>query len=427
LEVMRASIALTLLAIASAPAAAQQLHVPDGLVLGRDDVRTIAAPAGVARFATNAGSIDAHAQWHLPAEHRPQRAIVAAFGEDGSVVAWTTASLAAEAHVEVRTEPHASVVVRVGDVELPPVDADERGIAVVTVVVPPGIGEALATATDARGNTTEKTIELGVAASARTLAACDPRGDRVVVIATNDDGSPATEPPVVTASSGTLGAPSTLAPGVFAFAVAGLASGDRTTVGAHFADEPAASCELVVPHVDPPAPHVATVEVVAPPSHERAIVARAEVGYVTSFGRVSAPLAQLAIGVPFARGFEVGASLGGYSTSFEASSAGATVTAHVMAAPLLARAAYHVRFGAFDAWAGAGVGAAIVATRLDSASVGMLETTDVHFAASGFIGAATRVGPGAIVVEAGYLQLELHDHDVYGRAGGLVATAGYAW
>jgi hypothetical protein len=423
---MRASIAFAALAVASAPAAAQQLHVPDGLVLGRDEVGTIAAPAGVARFATNAGSIDARAKWHLPAEHRPQRAIVAAFGAGGSVVAWTTAALAAEAHVEVRTEPHASVVVRVGDVELAPVDADESGIAVVTVVVPPGIGEALATATDARGNTTEKRIELGVAASARTLAACDPRGDRVIVIATNDDGSPATEPPVVTASAGTLAAPGTLAPGVFAFAVAGLAPGERATVDTHFADEPAASCELVAPHVDPPAPHVVAAVAIAAP-HEPSIVARAEVGYVTSFGRVSAPLAQLAIGVPLARGFEVGASLGGYSTSFEASSAGASVTAHVTAAPLLARAAYHVRLGALDAWAGAGVGAAIVATRLDSASVGMLETTDARFAASAFIGAATHVGPGAIVVEIGYLELELHDRDVYGRAGGLMATAGYAW
>jgi hypothetical protein len=99
----------------------------------------------------------------------------------------------------------------------------------------------------------------------------------------------------------------------------------------------------------------------------------------------------------------------------------------VTAAPLLARAAYHVRLGALDAWAGAGVGAAIVATRLDSASVGMLETTDARFAASAFIGAATHVGPGAIVVEIGYLELELHDRDVYGRAGGLMATAGYAW
>ena len=56
----------------------------------------------------------------------------------------------------------------------------------------------------------------------------------------------------------------------------------------------------------------------------------------------------------------------------------------------------------------------------------MQEAATARFAATGYVGGATRTGPGWIVVEAAYLHATLADGPIAGRIGGLIATAGFA-
>lgn len=105
---------------------------------------------------------------------------------------------------------------------------------------------------------------------------------------------------------------------------------------------------------------------------------------------------------------------------------GETVAVNVTSIPVLARLAYRMPLGPVELWAGAGVGGAAVSSTASSSSTGRTDTRDVSLAASGFVGGATRAGPGWFTVEAAYLRGALRSGPVQGSIGGLAMTAGYA-
>ncbi|HUJ59771.1 MAG TPA: hypothetical protein VLX92_14805 [Kofleriaceae bacterium] len=264
--------ALAIVALLAAPAAAGELRsagplairAPDGLVLGRDATAELRwrAAAGL-RLVASAGAIAAPAReggelratWTLPAEHRPQIAIVAAIGDDGAVRDWIAVPLAGQARIKVETAPRASVTVALDRQTFGPVTADSRGIALVPVVVPPGVTDAEATSTSTWGTTTHEPVALGAPPAPRGLAVCAPAGDRVRVIATTALGAPATAVPQLAVSAGRAAPLVAVAPGVFEAAVASddVAAASITATAELGDGAPAVRCELAVPPEPPSA------------------------------------------------------------------------------------------------------------------------------------------------------------------------------
>jgi len=159
----------------------------------------------------------------------------------------------------------------------------------------------------------------------------------------------------------------------------------------------------------------------------------ARAGYLSNLGRVSAPVALVAADARLPvldEHLTAGVEVAGYTTSLaaEAMDGSETVSGHLAVVPVLARVAYRMSVGPVDAWLGGGAGVAFVSSKVSSPSAGMLETSATRVAATGFAGAARRVGPGWIVAEVGYLHATLPaDAPIVGRAGGVLATAGFAF
>jgi hypothetical protein len=163
---LRPLVAATLLAAAvagaqePAPARGGVLAVtvdPPRLVLGRDDGAElrIAAPPEVEELSisASAGQIENvrkvegggfTARYRPPAARLPQVAIVSAVArtaaglEDG----WTAIPLSGEGDARVRGDPGTEITLRVGDRTFGPRTVGPDGVAVIPVVVPPGVREA---------------------------------------------------------------------------------------------------------------------------------------------------------------------------------------------------------------------------------------------------------------------------------------------
>jgi hypothetical protein len=130
---------------------------PPRLVLGRNasaELRVI-APAAVDELAITAsvGRVDAVrrlpgggfvARYRPPAEGVPQVAIVSAIATngDGFEDGWTAIPLSGEGDARVPGAPGASITLRIGDRTFGPATVSADGVAVIPVVVPPGVREA---------------------------------------------------------------------------------------------------------------------------------------------------------------------------------------------------------------------------------------------------------------------------------------------
>ncbi|HET6440184.1 MAG TPA: hypothetical protein VFG59_19125 [Anaeromyxobacter sp.] len=129
---------------------------PPRLVLGRDpgaELR-IAAPAEVQELSVTAsvGKVEGvrrmpgggfAARYKAPAERFPQVAIVAAVGRGaaGPLDGWVAVPLAGQGDARVRGEPGSEVSLRIGDQSFGPERVGVDGVAVIPVVVPPGVRE----------------------------------------------------------------------------------------------------------------------------------------------------------------------------------------------------------------------------------------------------------------------------------------------
>jgi hypothetical protein len=99
------------------------------------------------------------ARYTLPPGRFPQVALLAAETPSGCR-AMVAVPLRAPASPAFRTDPGASVTVRVAERDFGPVTADEQGQVRVPVVVPPGVRTALARSTNAAGKVSEQAIDL---------------------------------------------------------------------------------------------------------------------------------------------------------------------------------------------------------------------------------------------------------------------------
>lgn len=402
-------------------AAAGPITAPAAVVVGRDvDVPLTIGP-GVAEVAASAGSVSVtggRATWHLPDAHRPQRAILAALDGSGALLGWTSAAISAGAVVRVTTAPHASVVVHVGDATSAPVEADASGIAAVPVVVAPGTTAAFAIVTDARGRRTQQKVELGRAPFVRVLALCTPT--RATVVAIDETGAPATHPPALTATAGSAGPLTAGAPGVFTAPL--TAARDHVEIEVAIHDEPGARCAADEPHAVPLVVHRAP----PPPPAAPRIEVFAAAGYVSNLGRIGAPVAQLAADVRIPHHLFAGLALGGYTTSLAMTADTARIETRVTALPVLARAGLRGHLGPVAGWIGGAAGGTVALAHVTSTSTGSRALSTLRPAAEVFAGASVRAGPGALAVEAGYLDCWLREPEIRGRLGGALVTLGYA-
>ncbi|ACG75559.1 conserved hypothetical protein [Anaeromyxobacter sp. K] len=130
---------------------------PPRLLLGRDGAAElrIHAPAEVEELSisTNAGRVEGlrrlagggfAARYRPPAERYPLVAIVAATGRTarGPVDGWLALPLSGQGDARVRSQPGQEISLRIGDRTFGPRRAGPDGLAVIPVVVPPGVREA---------------------------------------------------------------------------------------------------------------------------------------------------------------------------------------------------------------------------------------------------------------------------------------------
>lgn len=163
-----------------------------------------------------------------PRETFPHIAIVVATLDVGTAwaVGFLPLSLWGQGQTIVRTKPASQVSLRVptstGTQMFGPVTADDKGAAVVPVIVPPGAGHGIARSRDEAGNESEAPIDLGVPPFQRVaLAVVDDvvAGDgsgfaRLLAVAVDERGAPLTRPELqVNATVGTVSSTS-VAPGV---------------------------------------------------------------------------------------------------------------------------------------------------------------------------------------------------------------------
>jgi hypothetical protein len=126
---------------------------------------TVAPPrlfASVGRVAglERAGERSFKARYIFPLERYPQAAIVAAELEEAPARGFAVIRLHAPASPGFRTEPGASVTLRVGGREFGPQIADRQGQVRVSVVVPPGVTAGVARSVGRNGQATEQTVDL---------------------------------------------------------------------------------------------------------------------------------------------------------------------------------------------------------------------------------------------------------------------------
>ncbi len=146
-------------------------------------------PDGAGRYA---------ADFQLPTETYPQVAIVAAVvtAVNGEIsVAWQTIALSGRGEAVVRTQPFGEITVRIRSQRFGPVKADARGVALVPVVVPPGVGVAHegVRAIDLR---LPATTHLHVALGQIMVRADEQQRVAVRTFAVSPDGSPRRDPRV---------------------------------------------------------------------------------------------------------------------------------------------------------------------------------------------------------------------------------------
>src|SRR5438105_476757 len=154
---------------------------PRALTLGRDatakvEIRVTGAfgrrlPGARVTLSTNLGSVSAPeaagdgtftASFTPPRSRTPSVAILSADAElEGEHdIGWLALPLSGSDSMTVETRPHSAVVLRILDRTFGPVIADDRGLARIEVVVPPGVAKATMHVEDKLGNTTDRTLNL---------------------------------------------------------------------------------------------------------------------------------------------------------------------------------------------------------------------------------------------------------------------------
>jgi hypothetical protein len=234
----------TLAELPTTPARVTLAMAAPSPVLGIDDetelrivaTGTFASPLPFPRILCSAGRVEDlvregptsfSARFLLPSSRFPHAAIVVAdFSHDSLILRGSLAvRLRAAASPGFRTDPGASVTVRVGDKEFGPVVAPADGNIRVPVVVPPGIDFALARSVNRRGKSSQQFLDLKIPPAQRALVVAPEKlaagsAAEVAVLAVDPNGRLVDPSTIVLASSGPRPQPlGSLAPGEARFLV----------------------------------------------------------------------------------------------------------------------------------------------------------------------------------------------------------------
>ena len=137
------------------------------------------ALASIGTIASVTASGDDHfvARYVAPSARFPQAAIIVVdlAGGGQHLRATTCLPLYAAAQMPFHTSANASVAVRIESQTFGPVRADAQGNVTIPIVVPPGVRDGLARATDQYGNTRETTVDLQPAPFTQMLIVAAPQ------------------------------------------------------------------------------------------------------------------------------------------------------------------------------------------------------------------------------------------------------------
>ena len=199
-----------------------RVHQEAGIARAGEVPRLFASVGRIAVHAAGEGRPTV-ARYTLPSTRFPQVALLAA--ETASGCRTTLAvKLRAPATPTFRTDPGASVTVRVADRDFGPVAADERGQVRVAVIVPPGVRTALARSTNSAGRVSEQPLDLAPPPFNRVLVLAPPAvtaGEvrEIAVAGVEVDGRPVEPGRLVMVSSGPRPQPLGGEPGLARFLV----------------------------------------------------------------------------------------------------------------------------------------------------------------------------------------------------------------
>ncbi len=373
------------------------IDAPARAVLGRDatiEVTVADFPVGASVLVTP-GHIEG-STWTLPVERYPQVGLVVVAAADGAIVASRAVPLWGQATLRVETVAQASVVVEIEGIYAGPVSADASGVATVPMVVPPGATDGMTLATTTSGGVKRREVPLGVPELKRAWTVCT-RGDRAMR---------------------------------FTWLDARL-DGAATTDSTCDLTQPALVEEVTAPIAVPVvARRTVPMEWRARPTDVAArVLVAVRAGLTTNLGRVTAPAVVVTAGVRLPLlGDRVVADVafGAYSASLAAPAMDDTATGRLSTLRVLARLAYRVDLGQWDAWGGTALGFAFTRSTLGSDALGMYAERAASPAGGIFGGVGRDVSVGQVVVEAAYIHARLADGPLAGQIGGLQVTAGYS-
>lgn len=225
----------SILALAAADArAADGVRItatPAQVQLGTDKAAQLVVelPSGAANLSltTSLGSVEGLtrtgegryvARYLPPSWTYPQVAILTAVArraEGGLLYGWARLPLYGQGDAVVRAKPGESITVRIGDKTFGPVEANASGVALVPVIVPPGVKLAFYGKEPVDLGVPE-TTRLHLAVEAKPLRADRPSDLEILVFAITPDGAPRPEgKPKVKASRGSVSALTAVEPGVY--------------------------------------------------------------------------------------------------------------------------------------------------------------------------------------------------------------------
>jgi len=206
------------------------------------------ATEGKLSGAERAGADEWTATLSLPRGGPPLLAIVSAIREEAGAdpeVAFLAIPVRGRAAVPVETEPGARVWVSAGGEEVGPVAAGPRGLATISVPVPPGARQARVRASGPGGRT-ERTVDLDVPPPNRIAMTATAAGDGLARIDVFVEGDGEVDV-AATGARATVPEPVPGRPGRFTASLSGRPG--RVTVRAEIRGDPAsrATAEIVLP------------------------------------------------------------------------------------------------------------------------------------------------------------------------------------
>jgi hypothetical protein len=196
--------------IAALIAAGQFTADPQQFVLGRADAGselTVRASASAkVSITASVGSVEEvkregnlfRAHYRPPKVNTPAVALLLAQVEEGGErqLRWLALALSGSDTMEIETRPGADISVEVAGRTFGPVEANEKGIAALRLVVPPGVSKGTLRITDKAGNTNQKPLDLEpppfthlrIAARGEWASAASPL--ELEIFAVRPDGTP---------------------------------------------------------------------------------------------------------------------------------------------------------------------------------------------------------------------------------------------